>query len=208
MKKLRSVLLFCCVALVGTAQAFADQGGSTPLRFTAETPDDAIYAAVRRAGGPKATESSQIAALALIAELDGDASPGVAEKQLEGFAAGGALPAEVRLQASALARSLADDESTNAGVAKARAEGILTDVSVLGPFRDTGGGLDAKDGPETKGQAFWDPKATYSWGTVEVAWRTVPSAFVQARGLPLDLVVHPRKESCTWVASKIKLDAP
>src|SRR5262249_51689557 len=87
--------------------------------------------------------------------------------------------------------------------------GILTDVSVLGPFRDTGGGLDAHDGPEAKktAAAFGDPHESYSWGTVEVQWRPVPSTFAQARGVPLDLFVHPRKESCSFVASKITLDA-
>src|SRR4029079_3614580 len=114
-----------------------------------------------------------------------------------------------RSEAAALARTLSSDEGTALGIEKARAVGIVTDVSVLGPFRDTGGGLDAHDGPEEKKSAatFGDAKTFYSWGTVEVAWRAVPATFAQAHGMPLDMFVHPRKESCSFVASKIKLDA-
>jgi len=123
----------------------------------------------------------------------------------------GALPSELKSEAAALARTLAADEGTAPGAGKAQAEsGILTNVAVLGPFRDTGGGLDAHDGPESKKglAAFADRKTLYSWGTVEVSWRPIPDTFAQARGVPLDLFVHPRKESCTWIASKITLDAP
>jgi hypothetical protein len=180
----------------------------TALRFTGETPEATIDAQTKRALAPKATESAALAALAVITELAHDAPPGVGERALAAIAGGHDVSEDAKQDAALLARAVAADDGTRAGVAKARALGILTDVAVLGPFRDTGGGLDAHDGPEAKGATFWDPKATYSWGTVEVAWRKAPEEFAQANGLPLDVFVHPRKESCSFVASKIRLDAP
>ena len=76
---------------------------------------------------------------------------------------------------------------------------------MLGPFRDTGGGLAAKDGPEAHGASFADMHARYSWGTVDVSWREVPRAFAGAAGVPLDLFIQPRRESCSWVATEVTL---
>lgn len=182
----------------------ADRPSEARPRYTAETPDAMIAAQEARALAAQATEAAQISALVLIRELANRATNGRALAALERIAQASTVPAEVRSEALALARSLATDEGTQAGIAKARAAGILTDVAILGPFRDTGGGLDAHDGPEGKtAAAFGDASTTYSWGSVEVAWRTVPPTFAQARGVPLDLFIHPRKESCTFVASKI-----
>jgi hypothetical protein len=182
-------------------------GSST--RFTGETPDTVVEAQKRRALDAKATEADAIAALAVIGTLEDRTTRGLTERAITDIAGAGTLSAEVRSEAAALARAHAADEGTNAGIEKARAAGILTDVSVLGPFRDTGGGLDAHDGPEQpkSAAAFGDPKTFYSWGSVEVAWREVPKAFAQARGVPLDLFIHPRKESCSFIASKIKIDS-
>lgn len=200
----------------GTATANASAAASAAaktsepgLRFTAETPDALVEAQKKRALSPKATEADVLAALSVIPAIADHASNQVAERALGEIAAGSAVNAEVRGDALALARVYADDEGTTAGIEKARAAGILTDVSILGPFRDTGGGLDAHDGPEQakSAAAFGDAKTFYSWGTVEVAWRAVPPTFAQARGVPLDLFIHPRKESCSFVASKITLDA-
>ena len=184
-------------------------GGESLGRFTAETPDALVDAQKRRALGPKATEADVVAALAVISSLSDRSTYGAAERALAEIAVAGSVSAEVRSEAAALARSLASDEGTAAGIDKARAVGIVTDVSVLGPFRDTGGGLDAHDGPEAKksAEAFGDAKTFYSWGTVEVAWRAVPPTFAQAHGVPLEVFVHPRKESCSFVASKIRLEA-
>jgi hypothetical protein len=180
-----------------------------PGRFTAETPDALVETQKRRALAPKASEADAVAALTVIATLSDRTSNGVAERALGEIAAASSLSAEVRGEAAALARTLAADEGTASGVEKARGVGIVPDVSVLGPFRDTGGGLEAHDGPEQakSAAAFGDPKTFYSWGTVEVAWRAAPPTFAQARGVPLDMFVHPRKESCTFVASKVTLAA-
>jgi hypothetical protein len=195
----------CVLALsmpVATAQA-------TAKRYTAETPDQTIDAHKARViAGP--TDADRIASLAVIAQLSDRATYGYALKAIKDAIAQMPDKSDARSDAAAIARSLEPDEGTTAGVDKATSEaGILTDVAVLGPFRDTGGGLDAHDGPEAKknAAAFADPNAVYSWGTVEVRWRTVPPTFSQARGVPLDLFVHPRKESCSWIASRITLDA-
>jgi transglutaminase-like putative cysteine protease len=182
---------------------------ASPTRFTGDTPDTLVEAQKRRALDAKATEADAIAALAVITNLSDRTTQGLAERAIADVAGASTLSPEVRSEATALSRVLAADEGTNAGIEKARAAGIITDFSVLGPFRDTGGGLDAHDGPEQpkSAAAFGDPKTFYSWGTVEVAWRGVPPTFAQARGIPLDMFVHPRKESCSFIASKIKLDA-
>ncbi len=187
----------------------APAAAPTALRFTGEAPDSLVEAQLRRALAPKATEADAIAALAVISNVSGSATDGVFQRAIGAIANAATLSAEVRSEAAALERTSASDDGSTAGIAKARALGILTETSILGPFRDTGGGLDAHDGPEQAktAAAFADPKTFYSWGTVEVAWRGVPPTFSQARGVPLDMFVHPRKESCSFVASKIKLDA-
>ena len=183
-------------------------GADAASRFTAETPDALIEAQKRRALATKATDADEMAALAMLATVADHGTNGAAERAIADIAAASVVSPEIRGEAAALARTLASDEGTSAGAEKARAVGILTELSVLGPFRDTGGGLDAHDGPEqSKSAAFGDAKTFYSWGTVEVAWRAVPPTFAQARGVPLDMFVHPRKESCSFVASKIKLTA-
>src|SRR5205085_673661 len=116
-----------------------------------------------------ASEADQVAALSIIATLSDRTTEGVAEQTLASIAS--ATSGEVKGAANVLARAQAGDEGTGGGVAKAQGVGIITDLAILGPFRDTGGGLDAHDGPEAAKNAagFGDPKATYSWGSVEVA---------------------------------------
>ena len=187
------------------AAAAAEAGA----RFIGETPDSLVEAQTRRALAPKATEADAVAALAVLANVSDRTTEGVTERAVASVANAATLSAEVRGEAGSVGRALGADEGTTAGIDKARAAGILTDVSVLGPFRDTGGGLDDHDGPEQpkSAAAFGNPKTFYSWGTVEVAWRAVPPTFAQARGVPLDMFVHPRKESCSFVATKIELAA-
>ena len=82
---------------------------------------------------------------------------------------------------------------------------MIAPLAVLGPFRDTGGGLNLADGPEADATPF-DPAARYSWGSFDVAWRSIPSAFAGALGVPLDVFVFPRKESCTWLSARLGVD--
>lgn len=203
------LVLATASVLAVSAPAGIASADTKSSRFTAETPEQTIDAHKARAiAGP--TDADRVASLAIIAQLSDRAPQGYGLEALKAAAAGMPEKSPVRSDAAALARSYEPDEGTSAGVDKAKSDaGILTDVAVLGPFRDTGGGLDAHDGPEAKksAAAFGDPNAVYSWGTVEVRWRPVPPTFAQARGVPLDLFVHPRKESCSWIASKITLDA-
>ena len=101
-----------------------------------------------------------------------------------------------------MARMAGATEGTESGARASHALGVVQALSILGPFRDTGGGLDAHDGPEGEGFAT---SGRCVGGSYEVAWREDPRAFAQATGLLLDVFVFPRKESCTWLASAIEV---
>ena len=172
------------------------------LRFTDETPDAMIDRAVERAA---TSDRSALAAIATIDTLAVRGGYGHAREALDAIAHLTALSEGARAEAALASRAQANDEGTDGGIAADRHLGVVTDLSILGPFRDTGGGLAAKDGPEALGASFADARAHYSWGTVDVGWREVPRSFAGAAGVPLDLFVHPRTESCTWLATKITL---
>ncbi len=172
------------------------------LRWTDETPDAMIEDAKARATAKGVREADVLAAAVEIDSLAGRALYDHARTALEEIAAASPLK-DVTEEVRSLARAMAADEGTDRGKASDAKLGVVSDLAILGPFRDTGGGLDAKDGPEAKGASFADASARYSWGTVEVAWRPVPAHYATARGVPLDLFVHPRKESCSWIATRV-----
>lgn len=87
--------------------------------------------------------------------------------------------------------------------AAADPNGLVKAFAILGPFQDTGGGLTRREGPEAPGQRFSDTSARYAWGVYDVGWRRALPVSSTARGLPLDLYVHPRQESCTYLASRV-----
>ena len=189
------------------------------LRYTDATPDEMIDDALARVVRAGATDADALAAIAVIDELSSRGMNGHAEQALAKI--GSAGPVGVRDEALLLRHALAADEGTAAGAAADRALGVATQLAVLGPFRDTGGGLGRKEGPEggapqtrpapkessSSVSAFADRRAHYAWGTVDVAWRSVPAPYAQSSGFPLDVFVSPRKESCSIVATSIKLDA-
>ncbi len=171
--------------------------------------DDAMARALAPAAtplAPAATERAQLASLATIAALADHARSGDAQGAFEHLAGTSSLGPEVRGDAALLARMIAADDGTDAGAARDEALGVVDALSILGPFRDTGGGLDAHDGPEATSHGFADAHVRYSWGSYEVAWRAVPRAYASARGVPLDVFVFPRKESCTWLATRLNVD--
>ena len=172
------------------------------FRRTDATPDAMIDDALARATAEGATEHAQAASLVVMLTLADRAENGRAERALARVAETASVPAEVRTQARLLARMAAAEGPTESGAREDHALGVVQALSVLGPFRDTGGGLDAHDGPEGDHAPF-GTDARYSWGSYDVAWREVPRVFAQATGVPLDLFVHPRKESCTWLASAL-----
>src|SRR5207302_3789302 len=108
-------------------------------------------------------------------------------------------------EAALIKRAMSADEGEAAGVQADVALGVLTHVAILGPFRDTGGGLVRKEGPEQKGAIALDTKEDDSWGTVQVGWREAPESYAQAGGIPLDVFVEPRRESCTYLGSRLEL---
>jgi tetratricopeptide (TPR) repeat protein len=172
-----------------------------PLRWTDETPDAMVVDAAARATLPGAPEGDVLAAALVIRALDPRAENGRAEQALHAIArkVTGPVAGDIAL----LARSLADDEGSAAGTLADRSLGVITDLAILGPFRDTGGGLDLHEGPEAGGGSFADASTRYAWGTVDVAWRKVPPHYVTAGGVPLDLFIAPRTESCTLLATAI-----
>ena len=200
---------------------------STPARWTDVTPDAMIDAQVARAKNATAAatrDAEALAAMAVIEELGPRAADGHAEAALTAIAGMANLPLDIRTEARLAVHALSSEEGTAAGAAADRALGVATELSILGPFRDTGGGLAKREAPEAghaaagggaRGKvessdvsAFADRRARYSWGTVDVSWRTVPRTYAQASGTPLDVFIAPRKESCTIVATTVQLDAP
>ena len=156
--------------------------------------------AIARALSPDAPDHGREAALAVIAQLSGVASNDKARIALERVAGSSSVPLDVRGDAALLARMASADEGTDAGARANHKLGVVDSLSILGPFRDTGGGLGTHDGPEDV-KAFFAPHERYSWGAYEVAWRPVPRPFATATGVPLDLFIAPRKESCTWLGT-------
>jgi hypothetical protein len=205
------VLVGCVAAVVGDAASARSATPAKPaaakLRWTDETPDAMIDDAAARAIDPGSPPGLALAALAVVDALSDRAAHGHAKTALERVVSDAGAARGVRDQAALLARASADDEGTDSGARADEALGVVDALSILGPFRDTGGGLEAHDGPEAPGMSFHDPRARYSWGAYEVGWRTVPRPFATAAGVPLDLFIHPRKESCTWVASRVTFDA-
>ncbi len=179
-------------------------------RWLGATADATIEAQRSRALRPGAEEGAQAVALSVFGALADRAALGFAEHAARSIAEAAVSP-DLHSDASLTARALASDDGAESAIASAQSLGILTDLALLGPFRDTGGGLDAHDGPEAASSQespprFSDMGADYSWGSIAVRWRTVAPAYAQAKGVPLDLFIAPRKESCSFVASKVTLD--
>jgi hypothetical protein len=192
--------------LLGDAPPALSAPADAP-RWTDATPDAMVDDALARALAPHATEHAQAAALAALSSLAPRAASGRVEDSLARIASGPGVPADVRAEAALQLRMLATDSGTDAGERAEHALGVVHAFSLLGPFRDTGGGLVAHDGPESE-RAPFDGAGRYSWGSYDVAWRDVPRPFAQATGVPLDVFVHPRKESCTWLATALDVAHP
>ncbi len=179
------------------------------MRWTAETPDEMVDLALSRA---RAGGEDALSALVVASFLDDRAAFGKTRAGLDAIAASGSALADdarwlsARLQPDPRPAAWPGARVFSYDVPPS-ASGLVTGLAVLGPFRDTGGGLDRKEGPEAPGESFTDMGARYSWGVYEVAWRKALPASVTARGVPLDLYIHPRSESCTYVASKVTFPA-
>ncbi|MFO0676747.1 MAG: transglutaminase family protein [Polyangiaceae bacterium] len=204
------LFVLAATSLAGGAPAKAGTGepkdAPADRRFTDETPDGMIERAKARALAQGASDEDVLSAITTMASLVERANYGSAKAALETVAAATSIAADVRMEASILARSLAADSGSTAGRAADAALGLVQDLAILGPFRDTGGGLDRKEGPEATARGFADTRARHSWGTIDVAWRIAPPSFAGPDGLPLDLFIHPRRESCTYLATVVTPD--
>ncbi|HEU4411122.1 MAG TPA: transglutaminase domain-containing protein [Polyangiaceae bacterium] len=176
------------------AGAATQRGRPAASRWTAATPDAMVdlWAPRARGEGPEA-----MAALALFDTLADRASGGRVLELLRGIGQGKGLVAEQ-------ARWLAAAYDPAPAVAPA---GLVPALAVLGPFQDTSGRLNEPDIAEGDPAAWADRSASYAWGVYDVRWRDALPATVSARGLPLDLYVWPRSETCTYVASRVTLAA-
>ena len=195
-------LSLAALALVLADAPRALSAPSAAFRRTDATPDAMVDAALARATAPGATEHALAASLAVMVALANRAANGHVEQALARVASTSAAAPDLRAEASLMGRMISGSEGTEAGARANHALGMVEAVSVLGPFRDTGGGLLAHDGPEAEKVPF-ETSARYAWGSYDVAWREVPRAFAQATGIPLDVFIHPRKESCSWVAAAL-----
>ncbi len=178
-------------------------------RWTHPIADDMIDLGIARAaaGGDDA-----VAGLLTAASMREYAAPDKLSRALAGLTKqGGALANEARMLGLFVTPTPLPKPWE--GWAKANTEvgpqstGLVRAFTIVGPFQDTGGGLDRREGPEADGGSFGDLEADYSWGDFEVRPRAVLPESVSAQGLPLDLYIHPRSESCTYVASRVSFEA-
>ncbi len=197
-------VLLLAVTLVASSGAPGDahaEGRGGLVNASAE----AMIEAARARGMASAASSEVLASLAVIGALDDDAAPTKAAEALVALEQNSLVSKDLRDEISLMSLRVAPPS-------KARDERTLAmgiaPVWVIGPFRDTGGGLLRKEGPEEAGQSFFDKRAQYNYGAYDVHWREVPPSYAAARGIPLDLFVHPRKESCSIVASPVTVTAP
>jgi hypothetical protein len=178
-------------------------------RWTAATPDEMVDRVLARARGGG---EDALAGLVVASSLDERASFG---KVRDGFAAiarsSSPLADDARWLGYRLApvprgaawpgsRAVAYDVSPDA-------TGLVKSWAILGPFQDNGAGLMRREGPEAPGESWSNTKARFAWGVYDVAWRRTLPASSTARGVPLDLYIHPRAESCTYLATRVAVPA-
>jgi hypothetical protein len=197
------------LTLPGGALAGAPATGADPARWTAATPDDMVDQVLARAaqGGDDA-----LAALVVAASLDDRAYFGRAREGLTHLGDGSSpLADEARWLGYRLAPAEAPSPWTGSRTiaydVAPDPTGLVKSFALLGPFQDTGGGLMRREGPEAPGQRWSDTSARFAWGVYDVSHRRVLPTTVTARGLPLDLYVHPRAESCTYLGTRVTVPA-
>jgi hypothetical protein len=205
-RALRALGRVAAWVLAGAALPGGALAQSRPAaRWTAATPDEMAdhLLARARAGGEDAP-----AALVVAAALDDRASFGRVRDGLAAIAASASpLADDARWLGLGLLPSAAPSAWPGMTAVSYDAppdrDGLVKAFAILGPFQDTGGGLMRREGPEADGERWSNDKARYAWGIFDVAWRRVLPTSVTARGVPLDLYIHPRAESCTLLASKV-----
>ena len=190
--------------LVLPGGAIAEAQPAPANRWTAATPDemaDHLLARARRGG------DDALAALVAASALDDRATFGKVRDGLDTIGKSGSPLAD---EARWLSARLKPEQGTPWTSYRRMAydvapdpAGLVKSFAILGPFSDTGGGLMRREGPEAPGQSWADSSARYAHGIYDVAWRRVLPDGASARGIPLDLYISPRNESCTYLASKV-----
>lgn len=194
---------FALALVVVFALSLATRASAEPeTAWVAATPDQIIDLSLRAAlkDGPDA-----LARTLMIATFEERATAGKAVAALQEI---GKSNASVAGDARWLAQMLLPEQSTTFSRADAiprdhGASPLLRTFAILGPFEDTGGGLTRKEGPDKPTHRYLG--ADYSWGVYAVRTQRSIPATVTARGLPLDLHIHPRSESCTYLASAVNV---
>lgn len=191
------------------AKPAKDEAPAAARRWTDTTPEETLDAALARARGGG---DDAIVGLLVAAAMHHDVAPERVPRALAELARGTSPIAEdARWLARLVAVTPAPKPWGGMGAQQrdqpADRQGLIENLAILGPFQDTGGGLARPDGPEAPGGRWADRSAEFSWGAYEVRWRRVLPATATARGLPLDLYVAPRAESCTYLASKVTVPA-
>lgn len=178
-------------------------------RWTAATPDEMVDRVLARARGGG---EDALAGLIVASSLDERASFG---KVRAGFAAIAASSSPFADDARWLGYRLAPvpkgaiwpGSRAVAYDVSADATGLVKSWAILGPFQDNGAGLMRREGPEAPGESWSATQARFAWGVYDVAWRRTLPASSTARGVPLDLYIHPRAESCTYLATRVTVAA-
>lgn len=188
------------LALVGPEPARAKEPDPAKSGAAVEVPllelADGSLDALATLDATSSRPATVLARAALAFSLADRARPGHAAEALGKMAQASSGAADVAAELNLLAQRLRRQEDPS----------VVREVAVLGPFQDTGAGLARKEAAEANG-FVWADKDDYSWGSVQNRWRVIPPAFVRAAGVPLDVFVHPRAESCSYVVSFLELSA-
>lgn len=196
----RLALIALVVVSISTAQPPLGAAAEPESKWVAATPDEMVDLSLRAAlrDGPDA-----LARTVLIASFEEEAEAGKALAALEKL---GKSSARVAGDARWIARMITPEVNAPwRGLDKVphddTASPLVRTFAILGPFEDTGGGLARTEGPDHSTHRW--SNADYSWGVYAVRTQRSITTSVTARGLPLDLYVHPRRESCTYLGTAV-----
>jgi hypothetical protein len=200
---------FLVLALTALAPVFRAPPQSVPRTTLAASKDAREWAhpnpdmMAARVAGHLARDASALGHVALLESLRGSTKPGSVDALLLAAASAPEMPADVRAEIGLRVRADASDVVA-ARSKDTRDMGLISSFTLLGPFRDTGKGLDRMDGPEADLPAYADASKRYDWGTTHVRPREV---FGTAAGFAVGTHISPRTETCSLLASTFEADA-
>ena len=199
LRRSRCSLRAFAAAVAGLAIVVGDAAGAQPSNATGlvpGTPERMFAEALRTAeqGGPGA-----LAALAVVHELWNTLPVGSTSRSLASLHVHGPNAVAIQDQARWLAAALAPRSSA------AAPPGLVRAWAIAGPFEDAGGHLLQHEGPEAPPIDGAPPAVAWDRGAIQVRSRIVPDRFLSADGIPLNLLVHPRTEACTYLSSRLVL---